>query len=333
MRTTPRRRGRLAATLLGCALLMSGCGAAQERSTPEMPQADEGAFPVTISTAFGDVTIDEQPQRVVALGWNDAETALALGVQPVGAADWLDIGGDGVAPWVEDGYDHPPTMLGTLQLNIEALAELDPDLILDTRASGEQDRYDLLSGLDVPVVSIPESGHAYLTSWEDQLDMIGRAVGRAEEADRLRTELDEKFATAKDAHPEFDGATTVVAARTTSTWGAYITDTSRIQFMEKLGFVNSPAIEELADEGFSVDISHERLDLLDADLTVVSGIGVAAEEIEDDPLFQAVPSVRDGHSMVLDDEALDQAFASASVLGQSYALDGLVPGFAAAVAG
>jgi iron complex transport system substrate-binding protein len=37
----------------------------------------------------------------VALGWSDAETALALGVQPVGASDWLAFGGEGVGPWAE----------------------------------------------------------------------------------------------------------------------------------------------------------------------------------------------------------------------------------------
>ena len=32
----------------------------------------------TVSTKFGEVSIPSEPQRVVALGWGDAETALAL---------------------------------------------------------------------------------------------------------------------------------------------------------------------------------------------------------------------------------------------------------------
>lgn len=56
------------------------------------------AFPVDLTTKFGKVTVDEAPKRVVALGWGDAETALALGVQPVGASDWLGFGGEGVGP-------------------------------------------------------------------------------------------------------------------------------------------------------------------------------------------------------------------------------------------
>lgn len=45
-----------------------------------------------VPTKFGEVTIPAEPKRVVALGWGDAETALALGVQPVGASDWLAFG-------------------------------------------------------------------------------------------------------------------------------------------------------------------------------------------------------------------------------------------------
>ena len=97
----------------------------------------KGTFPQTVSTKFGDVTVDEQPQRVVALGWGDAATALALGVQPVGASDWIDFGGEGVGPWVgessnyETTYKDAPESIDTLEPDFEAIATLDPDLILD----------------------------------------------------------------------------------------------------------------------------------------------------------------------------------------------------------
>ena len=78
-------------------LVVTGCGSDAgdgDRRRRGRRQHRSGAFPVTVSTAFGDVTVEEEPTRVVALGWSDAETALALGVQPVGASDWLAFGGD-----------------------------------------------------------------------------------------------------------------------------------------------------------------------------------------------------------------------------------------------
>ncbi|MGO3363342.1 MAG: ABC transporter substrate-binding protein, partial [Corynebacterium sp.] len=129
----------------------------------------EGTFPQTVSTKFGDVTVDEQPTRVVALGWGDAETALELGVQPVGASDWLEFGGDGVGPWLEGAYDTSPEIIETLEPGYEEIAALDPDLILDVRSSGEQERYDRLSEI-ATTVGVPEGGDSYLTPREQQVE-------------------------------------------------------------------------------------------------------------------------------------------------------------------
>src|SRR5215207_1917957 len=110
---------RTAAALAATALLTAGCSAAADEDAG--PAASSGAFPVTVETAFGDVTVEEEPTRVVALGWSDAETALALGVQPVGASDWLAVGGNGLGEWVEEGYDEDPEMIETLEPSFEAI--------------------------------------------------------------------------------------------------------------------------------------------------------------------------------------------------------------------
>lgn len=121
----------------------------------------EQAFPVTIETAFEAVTIEEPPRRIVALGWGDAEVVLALGGQPVGASDWLEFGGDGVGPWSEGLYEQSPELIDTLEPSYEAVAALEPDLILDVKGSGDQQRYDLLSGI-ATTIGIPEGGADYM---------------------------------------------------------------------------------------------------------------------------------------------------------------------------
>src|SRR5687767_10769155 len=139
------RPAALLATLLATALVSSGCGSAagDDSSSEDGGSTGAGAFPVTVSTAFGNVTVEEEPTRVVALGWSDAETALALGVQPVGASDWLAVGGDGLGEWVEAGYDEAPQLIETLEPSYEAIAALEPDLILDTRSAATEERHDL----------------------------------------------------------------------------------------------------------------------------------------------------------------------------------------------
>ena len=111
-------------------LLAAACGGATPAEPPAGPVslAPSSAFPVTVATKFGPVTIEKQPTRVVALGWGDAETALALGVQPVGASDWLAFGGEGVGPWAAGRYDQAPKIIGTTEPSFEAIAALKPDL-------------------------------------------------------------------------------------------------------------------------------------------------------------------------------------------------------------
>jgi len=320
--------------LVAAALVVTSCSSdSGEDSSAEGSDStgsSSSSFPVTVTTAFGDVEVDQEPTRVVALGWGDAETALALGVQPVGASDWLGFGGEGVGPWAEGMYDEAPEIIDTIEPSIEAIAALQPDLILDTKSPATQERYDALSAI-APTVSQPEGSDPYLTPFQDQLDLVAQALGRTDEAETVKDEVDQAFADASEAHPEFDGTEVVVAAYTAEGFGAYVSGDARVDFMERLGFVNKPAIQDLATDSFFVPVSEEQLPLLDADLTVAFPIFVEATEITGNPLWQTIPSVQAGHAVVLDDETLTSAFSLGTSLGIQYALENAVPLFADAL--
>lgn len=120
---------RILAPIFASVLLLSACGGGGGDST------EDTASGTSVDTKFGSVEVPADPQKVVALGWGDAETALALGVQPVGASDWVEFGGKGVGPWAEDLYDEDPEIIATMEPDYEAIAALEPDLILDTNSS------------------------------------------------------------------------------------------------------------------------------------------------------------------------------------------------------
>ncbi|MBM7806424.1 iron complex transport system substrate-binding protein [Geodermatophilus bullaregiensis] len=325
------RRAALVAAALTTAGTLAACGsdggASGGGAASSSAGGGDGTFPVTVSTAFGDVEIPEEPQRVVALGWSDAETALALGVQPVGASDWLGFGGEGVGPWAEGLYDEAPEIVETLEPSLEAVAALQPDLILDTRSDGTQERYEQLRQI-APTVGVPEGVTQYRTTWQQQLDLVGQALGRTDEAGQLRSDLEQRFADAAEANPGFDGTEVAVGAYTSEGFGAYVRGDTRVDFMEALGFSNEPAIQDLAGEGFFVPISEEQVPLLDAPLTVVFPIFVDPAQITGNPLWQTLGSVQAGNALLLEDETLVNAFSSGSVLGTGYALDNAVPLFA-----
>ncbi len=309
------------------ALALTGCSSSDDSTTPESPagQSAGGSFPQTVETKFGDVRIDHEPTRIVALGWGDAETALALGAQPVGASDWLGFGGEGVGPWAAGLYDEAPELIDTLEPSYEAIAALKPDLILDVRSSGDQERHDRLAEI-APTVGVPEGGDSYLTSMEDQVDMIATALGVPEKGAELLTEVDDAYAAAAKAHPEWEGKTVTAATKTSEGWGAYIEGGGRVETLERYGFVQNPAIEELpvSSTGFSVSISSENLDVMEADLIVAFPIFLETTAITDDPQWQQLDAVKAGHSVVIDGD-LSAAYSINSPLAALYTVKNLTP--------
>lgn len=324
---TTRRRLLGAALALSLAGALAACGSGDDTASDAAGGKGAGSFPAKVSTKFGTVTVDEQPKRVVALGWGDAETALALGVQPVGQSDWLAFGGDGVGPWAKGKYTKSPQKIGTLEPEYEKIAALKPDLILDTKSSGDQTRYDTLSKI-APTVGVPKGGDQYKISWEKQTTMVAQALGVPAKGEKLIKDTEREFTDAAAAHPEFKGKSITVASRTASAWGAYVRGTGRVDFVERLGFKNNAAVEKKAGSAFSVPVSEENLQMLDADLMVLAPIGTTAKKIESDPLYKAIPAAEKGHSLVFDDTNLSSAFATDSVLSVRYALKNVVPLFA-----
>lgn len=320
------------AALAVAALTLTACsGGTGSTAGTQDGGATDAAFPVTVTTEFGDVTVEKKPVRIVALGWGDAETALALGVQPVGASDWLGFGGEGVGPWAEGLYDSAPKIIETLEPSFEAIAALKPDLILDTKSSGDDARYEKLSSI-ATTIGVPEGKTSYLTTMDEQMGLISTALGLKAKGKELLAEVDATYEEAAAAHPEWAGKTVAAATKTSEGWGAYVEGSERVTFLERLGFVQSPTIAALPSNagGFSVDISSEQLDLLDADLIVAFPIFIKTSELTGDPLFQAVPAVASGHSVVIDGD-LSAAYSLGTTLAAKFSIENLVPKIADAL--
>ncbi|WP_235680140.1 iron-siderophore ABC transporter substrate-binding protein [Paenibacillus albicereus] len=313
----------IAVGLMGCSSNAdNGANSSNAANANTSPSpAAEAAFNASIDTKFGQVNLTEEPKRIVALGWGDAETALSLGVQPVGASDWLAFGGDGVGPWLEGAYTTPPTILGTMELDYEKIASLDPDLILDVKSSGDEERYKRLSEI-ATTVGVPADGDNYLTSTEEQVNMIAEALGKEEEGAALLKQVDDAFAKAAADHPEFAGKSIVVGAYSSDGFGAYVKGDARLDFMERLGFKNKEEVEQMSEGNFYVKVSDEKLDLLDADATVIMPIWVDPKEITDNKLFQKIPSVVDGRSLILDEDT-SNAFSTGTVPSLLWTIENL----------
>jgi iron complex transport system substrate-binding protein len=283
-----------------------------------------GQFPATVTHQFGTTTVDEAPEAVVSLGWADADALLALGVVPVGILDWFQAWPVGVGPWAQAKLNGAkPQVLKGPEINFDAVAALRPDLVTFTKSDNVEATWDQLEKL-APTLSGPAGAQPYGTTLKDQTVMIAEALGRRAEGERLVADNDKALADAKTANPGFTGKSVVVAAAFGGQYGAYTRGDGRVQFMEALGFQNSATIEALKPANFYAEISKERVSLLDADLTVVFGIGAGAE-LKKDTVLGGIPSAKAGRLLIIDDSDLVNAFSTNSVLSTPFTLEKFVP--------
>lgn len=334
------RRTTLAALTAVAALTLTACGgssdSAEDPAAPSGGSAD-GAFPVTIPNAFGETTIDEQPQRVVVTGYTDVDTVLALGVTPVAFQEFAafpDAEVPGLGPWAQD---EPAATAGDIEVfpvadppSVEDVLALEPDLVIAVGSGLEQDEYDQLSAL-VPVLARPEDSTAFLVGRDEATLAIGRALGREDEARALLADVDARLSDAAATAPQFAGKTvTVVVPDTTGGGGysVYVAGDTRVEFLRSLGFELTDAVAGLETDSFFTTVSAEQADLLDADLVVVPALFDVEEtraQLEADPVFSAVPAVAAGRVLYLDPSAEGGAISYNDVLSVPFALDGLLP--------
>lgn len=195
-------RGRLVAGVLAAAaVLLASCGS---EGGPEPEAAGGGSFPVTVTHGQGTVTVPAAPQRVVVLGLADTQIASALGAPIVGATrnsasadgSWL-----GVSPQVPAEV----RTLDPLTVNIEALAALQPDLILMTSAQPAfSAAYEQISAV-APTISYRAA--LLEDSGADLTRLIGQALGKDAEAAALIQRSDDQLATFRADHPQLEGRT------------------------------------------------------------------------------------------------------------------------------
>ncbi|MFI8527300.1 iron-siderophore ABC transporter substrate-binding protein [Promicromonospora sukumoe] len=325
------RRLPAVAAALGASLILASCSAG---TTDDADTGADGSFePVTIPHALGEAEITEQPERVVTLGMGSAETAIALGTVPVGMEEYP-WGSDetGYLPWVHEelerqGAELPEQFTGSTELDVEAVVALEPDLILAPWSGVTQEQYDLLTEI-APTVAYPEV--PWTITWDEQIETIGAALGRPEEAAALVDDVENQLADA--AKPEYADVTfSYIYNNGLGTLGVFMKDEQRVAMVRALGLTVDPVVDELEQyeiEGTdSAMVTLEEADLLDdSDLvfTFYSDQKNRAE-IEAQPLYARIPAVERGSVVASEDQSFVTASSIINPLTVPWALERYVP--------
>lgn len=316
-----------------------GADAATQPSSATSVDAD--AFPVTIKDAFGETTIPSEPKRIVSIGSSDQDMLLSLGVVPVGIqkVTW---GGNaqGTTPWFdaklkELGGTMPTLIDETDDIPVDEVAKLDPDLILATLSGITKAQYAKLSKI-APVVAYP--GKPWMTTWQQSLEMTGKAVGRSDLAAQLEKQTDAEFAKVREDYPQIQGKTFIWGALETSDLSQiyyYTPRDLRPVFLSSIGMKNAPIIERISPKNaFYGQLSAERAPELKSDFFFTYAVKASdAKTFADDKLIGQIPAIKSGHMWASTDNIASNAAGVPTPLSVPYAILHFVPKVAAAVDG
>lgn len=337
--------GKTAAVAAAAVLSLSACSTGPTQTAGTGTSSSSGAeFPVTIEHAYGETTIEQQPARVATVSWVNDDVAIALGVVPVGVPrnEW---GGNekDSTPWKDAaleelgagfGSENAPVQYSEADgINFTEIARLTPDVILAAYSGLTEEDYKKLSEI-APVVAYPEI--AYGTPWQDSTAMIGKALGKEEEAAELIADteavIDEKVA----AYPQIEGKTFIYGNLEPAKGdgvNVYTANDNRPRFLTGIGMKLAPVVEENSkgSKEFFIPWSAEKANELESDVFVTWVPDAStAEEIKSDPLLSQIPAIKDGALVADPDNTLTLSLSAASPLSLPWSLDAFLPQLASA---
>lgn len=275
-------------------------GSGPATSAPAGGSRTADTYPLTVRTHFGDVTVPTAPERVVALSATSADEVISLGAKPIAVAvNPADLPAG--YPWMVtalDGIANASMISPSGELNLEAIAQTRPDLIVaQTWQIKDAARFAQLNAI-APTVTADSD--AMNVDWDVRLRATAAALARGDEADAQIAAIEAEFAEVGKAVPDIS----------TKTYQWVRADPDGFGFgngsvLELFGL--TPAANQDNTQNGPV-LSKENTSQLDADLL---GIWVPGAELrttlDHDPLFQALPAVRNKTVLYADLATADAA--------------------------
>ncbi|MEV0792763.1 iron-siderophore ABC transporter substrate-binding protein [Kribbella sp. NPDC050459] len=312
---------------------LAACGNDGDKQAESSAGAAQSGFPVTLKNTFGETTITTKPERIVTLGWNAQDVVYALGETPVGMPK-VTYGPtpEGVTAWDAGKFDKSKTTLLDTgdKYPFEQIAALKPDVILAPYEGFDEAAYKTLSGI-APTVAYP--GAPWQTTWQDQTLLVGEALGRKADAEKLITGIQDKIKQVAAEHPEFKDKTITVGSFGPENY-IYMPGDPRVQILNEMGFKNAPGVEALektnAKKEFSLAVSKEKVADVDADVLIAYVDGIGTQKFLADPVYSSLEAVKTGGAYPLQDQQVISGMSAVSVLSVPWVLDKVLPGLSKA---
>ncbi|MFW1379649.1 iron-siderophore ABC transporter substrate-binding protein [Vibrio parahaemolyticus] len=244
---------------------------------------------ITVHDAYGAVTFEQVPQRVVVLNWDILEQVLALDIEPIAAPNL-----PGYRQWVVNPYA-PESIedIGTrAEPNLEKIASLKPDVIL--AASPQQDLIPLLRQI-APVVYLPNfsQNEAAAQTAIKHFRTLGALFDKQELAEQKLAKLNDSFKQLHDKIRQHYSAPLDVLVMRFSTPNSVLlsTENSTTDYVvEQLGLTNPIKVSARA-WGIKQDRIN-RLQNLEQSYVLYVQPFPQESKLNSSPLWQAMPFVK-----------------------------------------
>ncbi|MFI9045487.1 iron-siderophore ABC transporter substrate-binding protein [Streptomyces sp. NPDC053427] len=312
-------------------LSVSACGGGEKSDGAS--HGAHGAFPVSVKSALGTAKIDSEPKRIVTLGQGSAETAIALGHTPVGVEEYT-WGSDksGYLPWVRDavkksGDPLPKQFKGGDQLDIEAITELAPDLILAPWSGITAKQYDILKDI-APTVAYPDK--AWSTDWDQQINIIAKSLGQPEKGGELIERIKKQLATAAKSRPEYKKYQfSYIYTSGPGSLGVFSPSEQRVEMVHSLGLKVDPVVKSFKEtEGTDSSLigleNADKLNKSDLLFTFYSD-AKTRRETEKQSLYAAMPAIKKGAVVASSDNSFVTASSMINPLTVPYSIKRYLP--------
>ena len=179
--------------MLTLSMLMFGCSSTEDDSNQkkEVSESTSTAFPVEVRDGSGEsIKIEEKPDTIVSLLPSNTETAYALGLgeKIIGVSDYCN--------FPTEAADKPK--VGGLEINIEKVLELNPDLLLLSAShfNNAKDTIKQFQTAGIDVIIVPDANSfdgAYGT-----IELIAKATGTSDKADEIISDMKKEVAEIKE---------------------------------------------------------------------------------------------------------------------------------------
>jgi iron complex transport system substrate-binding protein len=273
-------------------LILAACGGKDEakKDSAEKPKEKEETS-YTVEHAMGTATLEKTPEKVVILTNEGTEALLALDVTPVGAVQsWT---GD---PW----YEHISKEMKDVkvvgvesQVNVEAIAALQPDLIIGNKMR-QEDIYEQLKAIAPTVFAEDLRGN-----WKNNFELYAKAVNKEEKGKEVLAAYDQRIEDLKGKLGDKVNMQVSMVRFLAGDVRIYHKDSFSGVILDQIGFARPEGqnVDDFAEKG----VTQERIPAMDGDIlfyfTYEEGDGKATDvekEWIENPLFKNLNASKNG---------------------------------------